>query len=247
ARRMLATLTRVGLAGEPHAEAPEKLGPYRLLERIGAGAMGVVYRARRADAGGDAPELALKLLQPGLLPVRGSRVRFQREIAALRELDHPGICPVLDDGEVEGVPVLAMPFVPGESLREIFARGPAGADAGRRERLLKIVQQVALALHHAHERGFVHRDVKPANVLVRPDEQPVLLDFGLARLEQPRSGSALTLSGGVVGTPAYMAPEQVAGRPDVDRRCDVYALGAVLYEGLTGRLPHEAPTRESLY
>ena len=249
-RRMLATLVRVGLAGDTgtdaEATAPEQLGPYRLFERIGAGAMGVVYRARRAGRE-DAQDLALKLLQPGLLPMRGTRMRFQREIAALRELDHPGICPFLDAGEVEGVPFLVMPFVPGESLRQVFARGAAGADPQRRALLLQVMQQVALALHHAHEHGFVHRDVKPANVIVRPDGHPVLLDFGLARLEQPAPGSALTVSGGVVGTPAYMAPEQVAGRSDIDRRCDVYALGAMLYEGLTGRRPHEAPTRESLY
>lgn len=128
-RGMLAILSRVGLArgglagSEP--ALPERLGPYRLLECIGAGSMGVVYRAQRED---DPAELALKLLQPGLLPIRGTRVRFRREIAALRELHHEGICPILDDGEIEGVPFLAMPFVPGESLRAHFARGAKGAN-----------------------------------------------------------------------------------------------------------------------
>lgn len=246
AKQMLATLLRVGLAGGGDAQQGGRLGPYTLFERVGAGAMGVVYRARHSGVGNDGEvddrDLALKLLHPGHLPVRGARIRFRREIAALRELDHPGICPILGDGEADGVPFLVMPFLPGQSLRERFA-----ASRPPRDDLLAILSGVADALHHAHERGFVHRDVKPANVMVRDDGTPVLLDFGLARFEQRAPESALTLSGGVVGTPAYMAPEQVAGRDDVDRRCDVYALGVVLYEGLTGRVPHEAPTRESLY
>ncbi|HEU4418268.1 MAG TPA: WD40 repeat domain-containing serine/threonine protein kinase, partial [Planctomycetota bacterium] len=244
-RDTITMLQRVGLAGDapPGEPAPDRFGPYRLLERVGSGAMGVVYRARRDD--GEGPELALKLMQPGLLPGRGNRLRFQREIEALRSLAHPGICPILDDGEVDGVPFLVMPFVAGPSLRERFA-ARQGADAAARDVLLSALQQVAEALHHAHEHGLVHRDVKPANVVLAGG-QAVLLDFGLARLDRGQHDSTLTATGGVVGTPAYMAPEQVAGRNDVDRRCDVYALGAMLYEGLTGRLPHEAPTRESLY
>lgn len=241
-RETMSTLARVGLAGES-VDAPgdpQQLGPYRLLERLGSGAMGVVYRARTLD---DEVELAVKLMQPGLMPSRGSRQRFEREITALRELDHPGICPIVDDGESDGVPFLAMPFVPGPSLRELIDEGSADS----RDRVLGALQQIAEALHHAHGRGFVHRDVKPGNVILRPDGQAVLLDFGLARLDRSFVDGTLTASGGVVGTPAYMAPEQVAGRADVDRRCDVYAVGAMLYEVLTGVLPHEAPTRESLY
>ncbi len=243
-RRRLATLQRVGLAGDPGGGAtPDRFGPFQLLARIGAGSMGVVYRATREGTPG---ELALKLLQPGLLPLHGARLRFRREIAALRELAHPAICPILDDGEIDGVPYLAMPFVAGESLHDWFAR--VGAQRGEsRGRLLVVVEQIAAALHHAHERGFVHRDVKPANVLVRPDGDAVLLDFGLARLDTgSEPGSRLTVSGALLGTPAYMAPEQVAGTA-LDRRCDIYALGAVLYEGLTGVLPHNAPTRASLF
>ena len=244
-RDTITMLQRVGLAGDAPAGEPvaDRFGPYRLLERVGSGAMGVVYRARCDD--GEGPDLALKLMQPGLLPGRGNRLRFQREIEALRSLAHPGICPILDDGEVDGVPFLVMPFVAGASLRERFA-ARWGADATARGELLGALQQVAEALHHAHEHGLVHRDVKPGNVVLASG-QAVLLDFGLARLDRGQQHSTLTATGGVVGTPAYMAPEQVAGRNDVDRRCDVYAIGAVLYEGLTGRLPHEAPTRESLY
>ncbi|MFY9343550.1 MAG: serine/threonine-protein kinase [Planctomycetota bacterium] len=242
---MLGTLDRVGLTGDavpaPTDAHAIPFGPYLLLERLGAGAMGVVYRAR--DPGG--VERALKLLQPGLVPVRQARLRFEREIQALRELDHPGICPILDAGEVDGVPFLVMPLLSGETLQAVFARGPA-RDHASRQRLLRIVEQVAQALHHAHERGFVHRDVKPANILLTTDDRPVVLDFGLARLDRD-GAAALSQSHEVIGAPAYMAPEQIVDGARVDRRADVYALGVVLYEGLTGRCPYEAATRESLY
>lgn len=242
---MLDTLDRVGLAGEAVPAPGDALalpfGPYLLLERLGAGTMGVVYRAR----GPDGVERALKLLQPGLLPVRSARLRFAREVQALRELDHPGICPILDAGEVDGVPFLVMPLLPGESLQARFARGPA-RDGAARQRLLAILERLAAALHHAHERGFVHRDVKPANVLVGDDDRPVVLDFGLARLDRDGAPS-LSRSHEVIGAPAYMAPEQIADGRAVDRRADVHALGVLLYEGLTGRCPYEAATRESLY
>ncbi len=242
---LLTTLDRVGLGGDAAAGAAGAsalpFGPYLLLERLGAGAMGVVYRAR----GPDGSECALKLLQPGLLPVRRARLRFDREVQALRELAHPLICPIRDAGEVEGVPFLVMPLLPGENLQAHFARGPARTPADR-DRLLALVEALALALHHAHERGFVHRDVKPANVLVGHDGQPIVLDFGLARLDRD-DAATLSQSREVIGAPAYMAPEQIADGRAVDRRADVYALGVLLYEGLTGRCPYEAATRESLY
>src|SRR5262245_11122624 len=215
---MLDTLDRVGLGGAatptPMDARATPFGPYLLLERLGAGTMGVVYRAR--DPGGT--ERALKLLQPGLLPVRRARLRFEREIQALRELDHAGICPILDAGEVDGVPFLVMPLLVGESLQARFARGPARGEEARQQ-LLAIVEQLALALHHAHERGFVHRDVKPANVLVRTDGGPVVLDFGLARLDRD-DAATLSQSHEVIGAPAYMAPEQIADGRAADRRCD---------------------------
>ncbi len=242
---MLGTLDRVGLGGAalsgPETDGAVAFGPYLLLERLGAGAMGVVYRAR--DPGGS--ERAIKVLQPGLLSARRARQRFEREVSALRELAHPGICPILDAGEVDGVPFLVMPLLLGENLQARFARGPA-RDAESRRQLLAIVGDLAAALHHAHERGFVHRDVKPANVFVAADGRPVLLDFGLARLDREEA-VALSMSHEVIGAPAYMAPEQIVDGRAVDRRADVYALGVLLYEGLTGRCPYEAATRESLY
>lgn len=131
-RDLLGLLQRLGLSGAPEVETaedlPDRLGPYRLLERIGAGAMGIVYRARRVEFPGDqakgatSADLALKILHPGLLPVRRTRVRFRRERSALRELHHPGICPLVDEGEIGGVLYLVMPFVVGESLRACFER-----------------------------------------------------------------------------------------------------------------------------
>jgi WD40 repeat protein len=242
---MLATLDRVGLtapaAPRPGENGAIAFGPYVLLERLGAGTMGVVHRVR--DPAGN--ERALKLLQPALLPLRPARQRFAREVHALRTLDHPGICRVLDAGEVDGVPFLVMPLLAGESLQARFARAPSRTRA-QREELLALVEQIAHALHHAHEHGFVHRDVKPANVLITADGRPVLLDFGLARLDRGDDGS-VSQPHDVIGAPAYMAPEQIVDGGGVDRRADVYALGAVLYEGLTESCPYEGATRESLY
>jgi tetratricopeptide (TPR) repeat protein/tRNA A-37 threonylcarbamoyl transferase component Bud32 len=214
------------------AQAPlARVGPFTLLERLGEGAMGVVWRARQ-----DAParDVALKMLRGGLWSA-ATLARFRREAELLARLHHPGIAQVYavgDDGCAgDPRPWFAMELIEGPTLLEWAAR--ERPDLRTR---LELVARIADALDHAHRRGVVHRDLKASNVLVatvdgRP--QPVLVDFGIARAPQDDAGAATTLTGQVLGTLATMAPEQAAGE-SVDARCDVYALGAVAYELCTG-------------
>ena len=228
---------------ETSGALPERIGPYRVQSLLGTGGMGVVYLARRG--GEDAP-VALKVLRHSL----GSthlRNRFRREAAVLRRLDHPGICRFLDAGEDDtpgaSLPYLAMEYLAGEPLLE-HARKHGLDDRQRVELMARICD----AVHHAHELGVVHRDLKPSNVLVLPEEdaervgRPKVLDFGVARAVG-EDFATLTMTetgtGALVGTVAYMSPEQVAGKTDaVDERSDVYSLGVILFELLAHRLPY---------
>ncbi|MDP9346641.1 MAG: serine/threonine protein kinase, partial [Actinomycetota bacterium] len=203
---------------------------YRIEGIIDRGGMGVVFKAIEPTL--DRP-VALKIIAPEHTQNETAVARFKAECRLAASLEHPNIVPIHGGGEYEGVLYLAMRFVPGTNLREVIDRGPM--DLPRIER---IVSQVASALDVAHERGLVHRDVKPANILVSgaPDREHVYLtDFGLTK----RLGSigALTRTGGWVGTPDYVAPEQIQGH-NVDRRADVYSLGCVLFEMLTGRVAY---------
>ncbi|MFG0318723.1 MAG: bifunctional serine/threonine-protein kinase/formylglycine-generating enzyme family protein [Planctomycetota bacterium JB042] len=210
-----------------------RVGPYRLLDELGRGAQGEVWRAEHEVL---TRRVALKLLHPGRGLGDDARSRFRREAAVASRLDHPGLCAVYDSGRSRGRDWIAMRLVPGRSLAEILK------EAGRLDapRAILLVEALARALHAAHEAGVVHRDVKPANVMVDEDGSPVLLDFGLAR--DARSEATLTRTGSVFGTPDWMAPEQVRGARDLDRRTDVWALGCVLYEALAGRRPFAAAT-----
>jgi serine/threonine protein kinase len=239
AREVLAA--RMAAPGEP---SRHRLGNYEILERIGRGGQGIVYRARdtRLDR-----EVALKVL-PVLEDADRLRwERFRREASVASRLQHPGLCPVLDADFDDGRPFIAMPWIQGDTLAVHIAR--AASEAGERpskatrERLLRIVEDVARALHVAHEASVVHRDVKPSNIIVRQDGAPVLVDFGLAKVTQ--GVSSLTGSGDLFGSPAYMAPECVDGG-EADRRSDVYSLGVVLYECITGRRPFAFPSRDRL-
>lgn len=199
---------------------------YRIVERLGGGGMGVVYKAEDLTLG---RTVALKFLPPELLRDEEARRRLLHEARAAARLDHPNICTLHETGETpEGELYLVMACYAGETLRERIARGPLEiADA------VELAAQAAEGLAHAHREGVVHRDVKPANLLVTPDRTLKILDFGLAK----RAGqSVLTQTGTTLGTVAYMSPEQARGEP-LDARTDLWALGVVLYEMVTGRPP----------
>jgi DNA-binding beta-propeller fold protein YncE len=210
----------------------EILGDFRIEAEIGRGGMGVVYRAAQVSLG---RPVALKVISETLSDRDDFRERFVRESRLAASLDHPNVIPVYAAGEQEGVLYIAMRFVDGTDLRGLLAAEGAFDPA----RAAGVVAQVASALDAAHERGLVHRDVKPANILVAArggGEHTYLTDFGLTK--RTASDSGLTAAGEWVGTLDYVAPEQVRGE-QVDGRADVYALGCVLYELLTGQVPFE--------
>jgi serine/threonine protein kinase/tetratricopeptide (TPR) repeat protein len=217
--------------------APTMIGPYRILAVLGEGGMGVVYRAEQ-----DSPRraVALKVVRPGLVSESMLR-RFEHEAEALARLQHPGIAQVYHAGtDGKGShrrPYFAMELVQGESLlRFIESR-----QLGTRERL-ELVIRVCDAVQHAHMKGVIHRDLKPANIIVDESGQPKVLDFGIARVTDSdiRAATVQTDVGQIVGTVPYMSPEQIAGDPgELDTRSDVYSMGVVLYESLTGRLPYD--------
>jgi serine/threonine protein kinase len=205
---------------------------YRLDEEIGRGGMGIVYRARELAL--DRP-VALKLIAPELARNPSFRDRFLRESRLAASIDHPGILPVYAAGEADGELYLAMRYVSGTDLRSLIDRsGPLPP-----EQALPIVEQVAEALDAAHERGLVHRDIKPGNVLIDSANHCYLCDFGLTK--QLGESSGTTVAGGLVGTLDYLAPEQIRQEP-VDGRADRYALACVLYECLAGKPPFRRDT-----
>ncbi|CAA9548358.1 MAG: hypothetical protein AVDCRST_MAG88-582, partial [uncultured Thermomicrobiales bacterium] len=201
------------------------LGSYRLVERIGKGGMGEVYRARHLKLPRDA---AVKILSPELVDEADFLARFDREAAAIASLDHPNILPVWDYGEAEGIPYLVMPLMR-RSLKDQLANGPLPP-----REVAAYLRQMADALDYAHAQGIVHRDIKPANMLLNERGHLYLSDFGIAK--GLSGGQGLTRAGMSVGTPEYMAPEQARGQ--AEPRSDLYALGVVLYQMLTGRVPY---------
>jgi formylglycine-generating enzyme required for sulfatase activity len=212
-----------------------RVGPYRLLRELGRGGQGAVWLAHDDRL---QRRVALKLVPRSPL-VAELAPRFRREAQLAGALDHPGLCAVYDVGHDDALAWMALRYVEGETLAQRLARG-----ALPRAEALRLVESAARALHVAHEAGVLHRDVKPANIMVTPAGEAVLLDFGVARPEG--DGPPLTLSGEALGTPAYMAPEQLDGAAGVDRRADVWSLGVTLHEALAGARPFEAATREAL-
>lgn len=202
-----------------------RLGQYQLLEQIGRGGMATVYRAHQLNLGRD---VAVKVLRDTLDP--SAAARFEREARAVASLHHPNILPVYDYGDEEGQRYfVSQLIVGGRTLADEVAAGPMAP-----ARALPLMALVLDALAYAHERGIVHRDVKPANVMLSAPDWPLLADFGIA--ERLTATTQLTLPGQIVGTANYMAPERASDRPS-DRRADIYAAGVVLFELLTGRLP----------
>src|SRR5437879_5386480 len=203
-----------------------RVGSYEIVERLGGGGMAVVYRAVQQPLG---REVALKALSPELFQDDGFVKRFEAEAKTLAKLDHPNILPIYDFELAEGMAYLTMPLTRGGTLRDILICGPLDTLSAWR-----YLREIGDGLQHAHDAGIVHRDLKPTNVLIHSDGRAMLADFGLARgAGQP---THLTTVGLAIGTPGYMAPEQVMGH-DVDRRADIYAMGVLTFEMLTGRLP----------
>jgi hypothetical protein len=227
-----------GLARDAVA-LPEWFGRYRILRELGRGAMGAVYLAHDSQLD---RQVALKVPQFTAEDGPEVRQRFLSEARAAATIEHPNVCPVYDVGEVNGTLYLTMAYVQGVSLAQL----QVGATPLPERQAASLVRQLTVALQAAHERGIIHRDLKPSNIIINPRGEPVILDFGLARrLRQDEA--RLTRSGQPLGTPAYMSPEQVAGAIGVmGPGCDIYALGVILYQLLTGRLPFEGSMAEVL-
>jgi len=213
----------------------EVIAQYRIVERLGGGAMGVVYKAEDTRL---RRSVVLKFLPAELTSDTDANRRFMREARAASALDHPNICTVHEIGESpEGELFIVMPFYEGRTLKAVLAGGPLEP-----ARAVDYARQIAAGLAHAGSHGVVHRDIKPANLMVADDGRVKIVDFGLALLSD---GRRLTRSGAAVGTAAYMAPEQIQGA-DVGPAVDIWALGVVLHEMLTGDLPFGGETEPAL-
>ncbi len=222
----------------PHMTLPAAFGDYELLEVLGEGGMGVVYRARQRTLD---RVVAVKIIRPdrtaATVPARRQEVmgRFRAEIQAAARLEHEHIVPVYEVGQIEGQPFFSMRYIEGRGLDSVLHKGPLG---GREAAAM--VEKIARAVHHAHVHQVIHRDLKPRNILLDGESRPYVADFGLAKSLE--AAQELTQTGQVIGTPAYMSPEQARGMTTVDHASDVYSLGATFYELLTARPPFRAAT-----
>jgi tetratricopeptide (TPR) repeat protein len=209
----------------------DRVGRYLLGDVLGVGGMATVYRA--TTPGGQ--EVAVKVLHPGMAATEEGQ-RFRREYSTLRDLRHPGVVRVFDAGEKGDYPWLAMELVPGTDLESLIEQWKQDPPHDRFERVDRIFRSLCSALAYVHGQGFIHRDLKPSNVLVTPEGQAKLTDFGVVKAPSGQFTTQLTVVGALVGTAAFMAPEQITGKP-VDGRADLYSLGAVLFMMLTGERP----------
>ncbi len=223
--------TTIGQPG-PHVPAntvqlPSSFGAYELLEEIGRGGMGIVYKAWDKTL---ERHVALKMILRGIHATPADLGRFRSEAQAAGGLTHPNIVPVYQVGEQDGQAYFCMKYVVGRTLAAVMADKPLHPREAAR-----YMVAIARAVQHAHEKGILHRDLKPSNILIDENDQPLVTDFGLAK--RVAGGESLTGTGAIVGTPSYMAPEQAEGTKNPTTACDVYSLGAILYELLTGRPP----------
>ncbi len=213
-------------------QIPKTIGRYEILELVGRGGMGVLYRARDAVLERD---VALKMMLLDFTTDQTARDRFQREARAVARLQHRNVVTIHELGEVEGTPYIVMEFLTGRDLEALLT----GDKPMTLVEKLDVAIQLCEGLGYAHEQGIVHRDIKPSNVRVLEDSTVKILDFGIAKFAQ----SSITQSGTIMGTPSYMAPEQIMGKP-VDGRADLFSVGVLLYELLSGQKPFsgESPT-----
>ena len=215
---------------------PAQIGRYQIKAELGHGGMSVVYLAHDPVIGRD---VASKVLLSNLSSQPAARARFEREARIVAALEHPAIVPIYDFGEQDGQPFLVMRYMSGGSLADLLSYGRLNL-----QDTAHIVRRLAGALDEAHARGIIHRDIKPGNILFDSHGEAFLTDFGIGKLYE--DGQNMTITGSVVlGTPAYMSPEQALGRP-LDPRSDVYSLGAVMFEMLSGALPYKGPTSISV-
>ena len=218
----------------PSLQADEigRLSHYRVLKRLGSGGMGMVFLAEDLDL---QRPVALKVMRPDAAEKQGAAQRFLREARVTAAIKNDHIVTIYQVGEDNGVPFLAMELLHGASLEDWLQHNPRP----NLPQILRIGREIALGLAAAHERGLIHRDIKPANVWVEtPNDRIKIVDFGLAR--QIEGGEVVTLKGTIVGTPAFMSPEQARGEAGVDSRCDLFSLGCVLYRLFSGRSPFQA-------
>ena len=212
----------------------QTISHYKILEKLGEGGMGVVYKAEDTKL---KRTVALKFLSHHSLPSQNLRTRFLHEARAAAALRHAGICTIYEIDEVDEKVFIAMEHIEGCTLREKIASGPMLL-----EEAVDIAMQVAAALGEAHEKGILHRDIKPENIMLTEKRQPVVMDFGLAKSVK---GTEITTAGTLLGTAAYMSPEQVQDT-EVDHRTDIWSLGVLLYEMIAGRAPFQGERAHTL-
>jgi serine/threonine protein kinase len=217
----------------PKSMIGRTISHYRIQTKLGEGGMGVVYKAEDTKL---ERIVALKFVAPHLMSDDALRKRFEREAKAVAALDHPNICTVFEIDEGEGTIFYAMAFVEGATVKQLIAERPLKV-----KEALEIAIQTAEGLRAAHQKGIVHRDVKPANVMVNRQQQVKIMDFGLAQL----ADATVTETAGIVGTVAYMSPEHAQGKT-TDHRTDIWSLGIMLYEMITGQLPFPGGRTEAV-
>jgi eukaryotic-like serine/threonine-protein kinase len=227
-------IERVRKSAEEYRPAAHQIPGFQIQKKLGAGAMAVVYKAKQISLD---RTVAVKVLPKRLSENQEYVERFYKEGRAAAKLNHNNIVQAIDVGEATGVHFFVMEYVEGKTVYDDIAKGKAYSET----EALDIVIQIADALQHAHERGLIHRDVKPKNIMITKDGVAKLADMGLAR-EVGDQAAAQMEEGRAYGTPYYIAPEQIRGELDIDQRADIYSLGATFYHMITGRVPFDGPT-----